>query len=138
MFPRRFAKEDLKEKWWALWYFLRNTVLKLTNFALFTVFFSHFFPFTPHIRIIWMFFFIRHKCSNNTSAYIIFKQTEMQILISFTGCIFDTFYWVHNLAEVWGVFPFDVSFTEKDGLLKLQKLKMLISYTSLFLSLLFN
>ena len=42
------------------------------------------------------------------------------------------------LAEVCGVFLFEVSLTEKDAVLKLQYLGMLISYTSLFLSLLFN
>ena len=65
LFPRKFFKQDLKEKWWALWYFLRNTVLKLTNFASLILFFTIFFLLMSIYRtsiIFWeCYFLITHK-----------------------------------------------------------------------------
>ena len=126
MFPRAFAKQDLRQKWWALSYFLRNTVLKLTNFASFTLFFKQFFPFTAaHIRIIWQNFFLLDINVAITHLHISFPNWEEN---------FGNFHRVHKLAEIWGVFPFEVSLTDKYVTL----CYILISYTLLSLSLLFK
>ena len=120
MFPRAFAKQDLRQKWWALSYFLRNTVLKLTNFASFTLFFKQFFPFTAHIRIIWQNFFLLDINVAITHLHISFPNWEEN---------FGNFHRVHKLAEIWGVFPFEVSLTDKYVTL----CYILISYTLLCL-----
>ena len=103
MFPRAFAKQDLRQKWWALSHFLTNTVLRLTNFASFTLFFKQFFPFTAHVRIIWQSFFLLDINVAITHLHISFPNWEEN---------FGNFQRVHKLAEIWGVFPFEVSLTE--------------------------